>query len=397
MKEKTGLVRAGELLKPLLTKQTVVLPVIPKETSGADQLPKPQQPEFENQQLGLFQHFLCNTDDERDQLSNAIDLWDSVPRYSVSRQAMTKARLTDRFLEKHRAEFQYKGRTMIRTIYPARVQDQDGVDRDYYASATEELVEDALRKLAAEQQAGYFDKPNYRSGVVFTLYALRQELKKRGHTRSYQEIVLALNILSGSIIEITAKDDEKGEFRTRSAYLPHVAAVSRHTLREDPKAKWLVQFHPLVTGSIDKLTYRQFNYHLMMSHRTQLARWLHKQLALKYTFASITAPFEMRYSTIKRDSGLLNAYGRPRDAIDTLQEAFTELKSRAVLLSFERKNITGPRGKLLDAVFVLTPSLDYIRDTKASSKRLSNATDTSRKPVGMGRGFKELSVGMSRG
>lgn len=348
--------------------------ITPKETKDAHKVPKPAQPEFENYQLNLFQNFLCNTDAERDHLSNAVDLWDNVPRYSVSRQAMSKVRITGRFLERHEAEFQYKGRTLKRTLTPARVQDLDGIDRDFYASANEELIEDALRKLATEQQIGYFDKPNYRSGVVFTLYALREELKKRGHTRSYQQIILALNILSGSIIEITTQDGTTGgEFTTRSPYLPHLAAVSRGRLREDPKAKWMVQFHPLVTGSIDKVTYRQFNYHLMMSHSTQLARWLHKQLALKYTFASLTTPFETRYSTIKRDSGLLEQYKRPRDAIEALEEAFTELKDHGVLLGCARDDITGPRGKLLDVAFTLTPSLNFVRDTKAGSKRLTLA------------------------
>ena len=37
---------------------------------------------------------------------------------------------------------------------------------------------------------------------------------------------------------------------------------------------WAVQFHPLVTGSIDKVTYRQFNYDALMKHTSQLARWL---------------------------------------------------------------------------------------------------------------------------
>ena len=136
----------------------------------------------------------------------------------------------------------------------------------------------------------------------------------------------------------------------------------------------MVQFHPLVTGSIDKVTYRQFNYDLMMSHTTQLARWLHKQLALKYTFASLTTPFEMRYTTIKRDSGLLEQYARPRDAIDALSQAFTELKKHGVLLGFDRKDITGLRNKLLDVTFTLTPSFDFVRDTKAGSKRLALAT-----------------------
>jgi hypothetical protein len=351
------------------------MPITPKETKDANKIPKPAPTHFENRQLNLFQNFLCNTTEQRNQLSNVIDLWDNVPRYSVSRRTMTKARINGRFLEKHTAEFQYKGRTFIRTISPARVDDLDGVERDYFASATEELIEDALRKLATDQQSGYFDQPNYRSGVVFTLYALREELKRRGHTRSYQEIVLALNILSGSIVEITVQDGEKGEFFTRSAYLPHLAAVSRHRLKDDPKAKWVVQFHPLVTASMDKLTYRQFNYHLMMSHSTQLARWIHKQLVLKYTFASLFTPFDTRYSTIKRDSGLLEAYARPRDAIDALEEAFQELKTNGVLLQCERKDIAGKRGKLLDVTFILTPTVDFVRDAKAGSKRLTLAQE----------------------
>ena len=40
---------------------------------------------FENRQLSLFQGFLANTGDERDALSNAIDLWDRSPRYSIPR------------------------------------------------------------------------------------------------------------------------------------------------------------------------------------------------------------------------------------------------------------------------------------------------------------------------
>jgi len=62
--------------------------------------------------------------------------------------------------------------------------------------------------------------------------------------------------------------------------------------------------------SIDALTYRQFNYAQMMIIGHSLRRWLHKQLSLKFTFASMITPFEMRYSTIKRDSALLDGYER---------------------------------------------------------------------------------------
>jgi hypothetical protein len=154
-----------------------------------------------------------------------------------------------------------------------------------------------------------------------------------------------------------------------SPYLPSLVAVSKSRLREDPKAKWAVHFHPFVTRSIDQVTYRQYNYALMMKHKSQLARWLHRQLALKYTFAELTKPFEMRYSTVKRDSGLLNGYARERAAIEAMESAFEELKTADVLLSCTRKNMTGPRNKILDAVFILTPSIEFVTEVKAANKR----------------------------
>lgn len=374
--QEQGLVRAGDT-DFLRSKAPAIAP---KEEPNTNPPAKPT--EFQNPQLSLFQEFLYNREEERDGFSNAVDLWDCVPRYSISRQAMTKVRNEKNekgaTLKKHTTTFQYRGRVYTCTITPARIDDIDANERDYYPSAMEELVEDALRKLAADQQAGFFDKPNYRSGVVFSLYALREELKRRGHTRSYQEVRQALDIMSGSIIEITGQDENGREILVRSPYLPSLVTVSRKRLTDDPTAKWAVQFHPFVTGSIDKVTYRQFNYHLMMSHNTQLARWLHKQLIVKYTFAEITKPFEMRYSTIKRDSGLLNGYSRERAAIDALETAFNDLQKRDILSSCTRNDINGPRRKLLDVVFKIWPSIDFVREVKAANKRLTDSRQKTR-------------------
>lgn len=350
---------------------------------------------YANVQLNLFQRFLANTDQQRDGLSNAIDLWDSVPRYSVSRLAMSKARVNGEFLRKHELTFQHRGKTYTRIVSPARITDEDGQERDYYPSASEELVEDALRKIATEQQSGYFDRQSFTSGVVFTLHALREELKKRGHARSYYEIVQSLTILSQSIVEIIPHG--AGEAKIVGPCLPTLAAVSREKLKSDPKARWIVSFHPLVTGSIDEVTYRQFNYHLMMSHTTQLARWLHKQLVLKFTFAEMLKAFEMRYSTVKRDSGLLDEYKRERDAIDKLEEAFAELKDRKVIFNYEREDVTGPRGKKIDSCFIVYPHQDFVSEAKAANRRRQD----TEKAVGIGRGSaitkRPDPVGIGRG
>ena len=341
----------------------------------------PSKSDFQNPQLDLFQRFLCNTDLEREQLSNTFDLWDSIPRYSVSRQAMAKMRTENGFLDLLKVDFHYKGLVLKAIIQPARIEEANGRAQDYYPSANEELIEDALRKIAADQNHGYFDKSNYCSGVVFSLHVLRQELKKRGHARSYQQIIQSLNILSGSVIELRTEDGKHTEAFTRSPYFPSLTAVSRQKLQSDPQARWIAQFHPLVTLSIDALTYRQFNYHQMMSHSAQLARWLHKQLSLKFTFASFTTSFEMRFSTIKRDSALLDGYKQKRQAIAALDTAFDELTACKTLSRVSKKEVRGLRGKLEDVVYNLTASREFVTAMKAANKRKSMILEDVSSPV----------------
>lgn len=197
--------------------------------------------------------------------------------------------------------------------------------------------------------------------------------------------------MSQCIVEIIPHGS--GESKIVGPCLPTLAAVSRAQLRSDPKARWIISFHPLVTGSIDQVTYRQFNYHLMMSHSTQLARWLHKQLVLKFTFAELMKPFDMHYSTIRRDSGLLDEYKRERDGMDKLEEAFAELKQREVIRKYEREDLKGPRGKNLDIVFTVYPHYDFVHETKAANRRQND----SEKAVGIGRGSQPKPGGIGRG
>lgn len=344
----------------------------------------PTEQHFQNRQLGLFQQFLCNTDDERQRFSNSIELWDAVPRYSISRQAMVKMRDERGNLPLLQLEFEYRGTKFSVSIQATQIEEKDEnnkpkkskdgkpVTTAYYPSANEELVEEVLRKLAVDQEHGFLinEKSTARSGVVFSLYQLREELKQRGHTRSFDEIKLSLDILSGSNIKIIANSPTSIDLPFgKSNYLAALTGVTRKDMTIDPGKKWMAQFHPFVTASIDKLSYRQFNYHQLMSHTTQLARWLHKQLILKYTFASRLKPFEIRYSTIKRDSSMLYNYARPRKAQEACDFSINELITNGVLATLERRIEAGERGKILDIVYTLVPSNEFVAEVKAANKR----------------------------
>ena len=94
-------------------------------------------------------------------------------------------------------------------------------------------------------------------------------------------------------------------------------------------------------------------------------------------------PFEMRLSTIIRDSKLLDGYERFRDAVTAVDLAFEELQNcqPPLLCVKPQKNaMLGERGKILDVVYTLHPSREFVAEVKAASKRHSLATDKS-KPV----------------
>lgn len=337
---------------------------------------------FKNYQLDLFQNFLCNNDGERQQLSNTIELWDSIPRYSVSRQAMTKMRDKRGFLGLLKIEFMYRKTKFDILIQPALIEekDKDGkiITTAYYPSANEELIEEALRKLAVEQNRGFYDKAETISGVVFSLHQLRKELKRRGHARSYSQIKLSLDILARSFIQIDC-DMPQTKSAKRSAYFPEVVSVTRNDLEADEGSKWLVRFHPLVAQSIEKLSYRQYNYVRLMKHTRQLTRWLHKLLIIKYVAASRLNSFEIRYSTIKRDSAMLTNYQRERKAQEECDFCVNELKVNNVLLKFDRRFEWGLRGKVEDIIYTLYASDDFVADAKAANKRENISTAQQRR------------------
>lgn len=341
--------------------------------------PMPPKPEdFDSRQMSFFQDFLCNTVVERDSLSNAFDLWDSIPRYVISRQQQDKWRKTGSFPLLHKVPFRYRGRELIATIQPAAVEGKDGTIRSYFPSANEELIEDVLRKFSADQNSGYYDQKDRRCGVIFTLYMVRKELERRGHARTYNEITLSLEIMSSAVIRTATTDEKTGKFTSKSLYLNNLFRVSKDTLAEDQQAKWFADFHPFVSHALDELTYRQFNYARLMSHKSQLARWLNKVLSLKYLNASFLQPFEIRLSTIIRDSGLLYGYARQRKAIEAVDAAFDELKDcQPPLLGnqHEKKLIQGPRNKIVDVVYILHPTREFVAEVKAASRRRTLAEE----------------------
>jgi hypothetical protein len=316
-------------------------------------------------QLSLFQTFY-GPPTVRDRLSNVIDIWDAAPKYATP---CRRADVTDCpavFLER---TFTYKGTTFRVSVAPALIRDGNGRNVYRFPTAREELIEDALRKIAVQQQLGFVgsleDQPIF--GVRFSLEMLRRELARHGHGIRHAALVESLLVMSGCVVEIAYA--HRRTAMHRNTILSCLTAISREDYLRDPRTLWAAHFHPMVASSLSAMAYRQYDYEVTMGYRSSLARWLHKHLATEYLNAGMTQPYKLLLSAIQENSGLLN-YSRIRDRASEVQSALRELSNSAfpVIRSFECQAVLDGR-RIVDMGYTLNPSAEFVRQVVAANRR----------------------------
>src|SRR5262249_19943466 len=142
-------------------------------------------------QLMLFQTFIPE-DDPDEKYSNTIELYDAIPKYFSNARAMDAMRKDGIYLPTLERVFQHRHETYTVQIRPARVRGRTGAEKEYYPSPREELVEEALRKLACDKMNGV--NLDNLAAVQFTLYGFKQELKSRGHDIDRPRLIEARRI-----------------------------------------------------------------------------------------------------------------------------------------------------------------------------------------------------------
>jgi len=317
-------------------------------------------------QLSLFQTFLPDDD----KYSNTIELYDAIPKYYPIKH-MAPLRIGDTFLRVLTREFEHRGETFKLTLRPARIVYKDGREQEFFPSFREEIVEEALRKIACDSLNGVF--LNEQAGVQFTLYELQKELKARGHALNLQELLESLKICNLASFTV---EQAGGTAIIQSPIFPVLLIASKEDWLKNPKqTQCYVQFNPLVTASINRLSYRQYNYLTFMAYKHRLSRWLHKRLAHNYVQASMLDPYTINLSTILRDSG---AYHSPRGHNRTreVDVALHELKSKGVIMSFEATVKRGQRNKIIDVKYTLRPDFSFVGEVKKANARSKMVKET---------------------
>jgi hypothetical protein len=324
------------------------------------------------EQMLLFQ--LTSSSPEARRYSNTIELYDAIPKYHWG----NAERIQGEFLRNLDREFEHRGTRYRVTISPAKIRARNGKEKDYYPSQREELVEDALRKLACDGKGVFLDD---QAGVVFSLYELQRELESMGHGYNIAEIKDALMICAKASLELT---NEEGTAVVVSNLFETLGLQTREDRKNGgAKSKSFVRFNMLVTLSIKNQTFRRINYEKCMAYRSVIARRLHKRMSHYYTQASMAHPYTILLSTIIRDFGI-KEYDQIRVNLFKVQEALEEMKDQEVINDYKVEKIYSKerKNKIVDAKFTIFPHLSFVQEmvnSNAQQKRLREVPTTTKR------------------
>ncbi len=310
-----------------------------------------------NEQMELFAHFDLSKPKQKD-YSNTVDIYDALPKYVWSSREQHDLKSASRT-----RECIIKGAKFTVKVKPALIERNNDDSVLIYPGQREELVEDALRKLAVSGQGVYV---NGKAGVSFSLYELRTELEQMGHTYSFQELREALFICRGAVLECYSGDNRSV---ITSNFFGLLALTTQKDLEERGRdARCYVQFNPLVNESIMNLTFRQYNYKLGMELRSPLARYIYKRMAQYWTQASAENPYTPKLVSFLEQSprGLTK---RMSENLRAMRNALDILEKHEVIARYDEVKEMKGKQKVIDATYWIYPHPKFIKDVISANQR----------------------------
>ncbi len=327
----------------------------------------PPKAKMESVQYDLFSQFLTNNEKS---VSNTIEIWESIPKYFFTQAQIEKLRTESGHADPYKWDYVYEGVCFSNKIQPALVEQKDKTYKAFFPGATEELVEEVLKKILTDQNCGFHDTKNEETWVRFSLSMLYRELKALGRERNRNQIKHALEVMSSSLLTLY-KD---GKEIWKGSILQDLITVGREEYIADTEALHMARLPLFISHGINTLGYRQFNYSKLMTCDEQLTRWLYKQLINRYRQASMLNDYHFMYSTIAKNSGLLQQ-ATERKNRQKLVSSLEELKEKRVISSYkEEKKMDGR--KVIDVKYTIVPTMEFTSEQKASNKRHQDSYQT---------------------
>lgn len=302
--------------------------------------------------------------------SNSIGSIDLIPRFKRGSDAVIAV---EKFIgNKIVLENNYvAGRNKLTCkVQPAIISRKvDGVEKEFYAypGDREDLIEKVLFLIASNKGFESIKTASgiNRYGIYFTLYEVREQLKKIGKTRAYDVIRESLLVIRDSRTSIVQKDGNKEISITHDIFADAVLEVSGTGRGRD---RCFITFSDYVIEEIQKLNYRQYPFSSINSHETPLARFIHHYLTNNWTNATVGGARNIYVDELFTAFGKnhLSISVKRRDLRVALQLLVDNGWFKSVPYS---KKVSIPGGKI-DYAYLLTPTEIFVDEViKANAKK----------------------------
>lgn len=321
-----------------------------------------------NTQFDLFRQFTSNHDND---VSNTLEVWDSIPKYFLTPSQVKALRTEQGFAAPVSWDYVTRdGDSRVNCtvrIHPALLEDRDKQTLAYFPGSTEEVIEEILKKFLLDQQLGLHNAERVETWVKFSLSMIERELAARGKARNRNEIKHSLEVMALSRIVWT----RGGKSCYQGAIITELVSVDRSDYKSDGNALWAARLPSLVSASINNFKYRQFNYIRLMHLADALSRWLYKRLINRYKQASKTDLYTIHFAEIKQSSALLQQKD-DRGNRKKVLSALAELKESGALEDYQCEEIKTGKA-VADVKYTLFPSDEFIKEQKAANRRASDS------------------------
>jgi hypothetical protein len=254
----------------------------------------PEGDECYQQQLDLFalvdapEKQLIKGKYVRSPYSNSIGTIDLIPRFKRGENAIVP--VSGLVGKKLKIENRYRiGRNeLVCQIQPAvieRTVNGEKVEFYAYPGDREDLTEKLLFLIASNRGLSKIRMPGGvdRFGIYFSLYEIREELKKLGKTRSYDVIRESLVVIRDSRTNISQIDGTRSITITHDIFADAILEVSGSGRGRD---RCSITFSDYVIEQIQLLNYRQYPFASINSHPSPLSRFIHSYLTNNWTNAA---------------------------------------------------------------------------------------------------------------
>lgn len=297
----------------------------------------------------------------RGSYSTTTELYDVLPKYVFNN--LEKLRTTDGLLKSLTRDFVFKKQKMSLKISPALVE-TNGIEKAFYPSTREEIIEDVLRKFATNPNRNEF--LDGRLSVKFSLYDLWKELRRIGHTYNYSQIKESLQILAKTNLEIVG-ENKKVTFSSNMFETLGIVDFNNENKTDsekyNKKVLYFIRFNSLITKSIKEKTWRILNYGQYTEYKRNLSRWLHKRISNMFLNTKPEIPYNILLSTIIRDSGM-KEYKQLSDSKKQVISCLEEMVKVGSIDRYEIETIFDEykQNKIEDVKFLLYVSQSFYDD-----------------------------------